>query len=151
MRNPLLQIAMVLILFGATVPLASAKETGRFSMTKVEDGFLRLDTKTGAVSLCTRKNGKWACGSLDDDAHALEKTIDRLTLENKRLSARVKELERLAGRFGKEFEHSMPEPKLDLPKEEEVDKAMKFVEDMLRRFKGLVERLQEKSPEGTPL
>ena len=45
-------------------PLPADK--GRYTMTPVEGGFMRLDTQTGAVALCTRKSETWTCEPVDD-------------------------------------------------------------------------------------
>ena len=52
---------------------------GRYRMTPAEGGaFLRLDTQTGAMSVCQRKDGRWACEAVPDERRALETEIDRL-------------------------------------------------------------------------
>ena len=43
---------------------------------------LRLDTRTGAVSLCAKKEAGWACTSVPDERQALENEIARLQREN---------------------------------------------------------------------
>ena len=50
---------------------------GRYRMTPAEGGaFLRLDTQTGAMSVCQRKDGRWACEAVPDERRALETEID---------------------------------------------------------------------------
>ncbi len=48
----------------------------------VPDGMLRLDTRTGAVSICAKKDASWACTSVPDERQALENEIARLQREN---------------------------------------------------------------------
>ncbi len=55
---------------------------GRFTMTPVADGFLRLDTQNGQVSLCTITAGQAQCRASADERAALEAEIDRLAKEN---------------------------------------------------------------------
>ena len=43
---------------------------------------LRLDTRTGAVSLCAKKDAGWACNAVPDERAALENEIARLQREN---------------------------------------------------------------------
>ena len=57
-------------------------EHGRFSFHKVDEGFLRLDTRTGQVSLCNHKNLGWACDTIPDERAALENEIARLQTGN---------------------------------------------------------------------
>ena len=75
------------IAFAALAPAAQAQpmpdsENGRYSFSTVADGMLRLDTRTGAVSICARKDASWACTSVPDERQALENEIARLQREN---------------------------------------------------------------------
>ena len=54
----------------------------RFSFNRVQDGYLRLDTRTGQVALCSRRQVGWACQVLPDDRIVLESEITRLQSEN---------------------------------------------------------------------
>src|SRR5258708_33988948 len=60
--------------FAETPPSKSAPESenGRYSMSPVADGVLRLDTRTGQVSLCRQKSDSWICGTPADDRAAYE-------------------------------------------------------------------------------
>ena len=61
------------------VPPAAADElkpANRFAVQPSDDGFIRLDTQTGAVSHCGRRAGVWFCEKLVEDQTALEKRID---------------------------------------------------------------------------
>ena len=62
---PLLALIALTVLAGATPD--TEERGGRFVMTPVEGGFLGMDTLTGAVSLCQRTGGKWACEAVADD------------------------------------------------------------------------------------
>lgn len=59
-------------------------ENGRYTMSPVPDGLLRLDTRTGAVSICRSKGG-WICRVVPDERAALDIEIGRLQAENKKL------------------------------------------------------------------
>ena len=58
--------AVTLTLLLAAVAAASAQtatpdsENGRYSFNPVADGVLRLDTRTGQVSQCSRSDAGWA-------------------------------------------------------------------------------------------
>jgi hypothetical protein len=88
-------IAAVLLLgLAAGMPAAAqgaaeGSDNGRFTFKEVPDGLLRLDSRTGQVSLCSRISA-WACRTLADDRVALENEIGRLLDEN---AALRKELE----------------------------------------------------------
>ena len=66
---------------------AAGAENGRFSMTPVANGFLRLDTRTGQTSLCTVNGAEAQCRAGADERAALEAEIDRLAKENTALKA----------------------------------------------------------------
>jgi hypothetical protein len=55
---------------------------GRFSFSKVADGLLRLDLKTGEVSLCSQRAVGWTCQAAPDDRVVFENEIARLRTEN---------------------------------------------------------------------
>ena len=75
----------------AEAPAAPAEPgdsaNGRFAMTPVADGFLRLDTRTGQTSLCTVSSGQVQCRAGADERAALQAEIDRLAKENAGLKA----------------------------------------------------------------
>src|SRR5262245_34991929 len=56
----------------AQAPATPDSENGRYSFTTVPDGVLRLDTRTGQVSLCAKQPAGWACNMVPDERSALE-------------------------------------------------------------------------------
>ena len=103
--------------------------SGRYTMAPVDGGFLRMDTDTGAVSLCAKKAAAWNCETVPDDYKAMQQ-------ENEALKRELSELRREGGPTAK------AERKLELPSEEEIDKAISQVEKYMRKFKGLIEKYQ---------
>ena len=57
-------------------------DEGRYTFSKVADGFVRLDTQTGEVSLCSQRTVGWACQAVPEDRAVLENEIARLRREN---------------------------------------------------------------------
>src|SRR5580700_8077575 len=55
---------------------------GRYTLNKVTDGFVRLDTQTGEVALCSQRTVGWACQIAPEDSAAFESEIARLRGEN---------------------------------------------------------------------
>ncbi len=55
---------------------------GRYSFNKAADGFVRLDTQTGEVALCSQRSVGWACQTAPEDRAVLESEITRLRAEN---------------------------------------------------------------------
>ena len=104
-------------------------------MAPVDGGFLRMDTDTGAVSLCAKKPAAaWSCETVPDDYKALQE-------ENAALKRDLAELRRDGG-SGKS------ERKLELPSEEEIDKAIGQVDKYLKKFRGLIEKYQSPDAPG---
>lgn len=61
----------------------------RYSFHKVADGFLRLDTETGEVALCSAHAVGWACQVAPEDRAVLENEIARLRKENAALKEAI--------------------------------------------------------------
>ncbi|MFZ3309483.1 MAG: hypothetical protein WBD53_17765 [Xanthobacteraceae bacterium] len=76
----------------ATAILPAAGETapdtagGRYMFEKqagtAGSGYIRLDTQTGEVALCSQRAIGWACEAAPDDRAVLENEIARLRAEN---------------------------------------------------------------------
>lgn len=99
-------------------------ENGRFTMTPAADGFLRLDTRSGGVSLCTVSGGAAQCRSSADERAALEAEIARLSDENAKLKAG-------AGTAGGPQASSAPFLS-NLPKDADVDRALGILDKVVR-------------------
>ncbi len=122
----------------AAAPPEPTDRPGRFTMQPADGGFLRLDTVTGDVSLCARAAGTFECRPVKDDRD-LQAEMARLSAENKELRAEVKRLEDLLAADAK------PAPKFELPKEEDVDKALSYLERMVKKFRDKMKGLEQPS------
>lgn len=146
---------------GLTVPAAAQSKSflGRYTMYKAEDGFIRLDTQTGEVSLCQKAAATWNCAPMGDDEQKLKNRIAELRDRNTALEAEVRSLKSaLASRDGAQPDDRYSErPDADggppggrqqfrLPTEEEVDKALDYFERMLRKFQDRLQRLEKGAP-----
>ena len=101
-----------------------ADGNGRYAMTPSPGGFLRLDTRTGAVSYCTTSKDIPQCRLAPDERAALEQEIDRLAKQNADLQKRVAALP--------------PRPAISLPDKKDMDRALDFAEDFMRRMMRIV-------------
>ena len=61
---------------------ATPDNGGRYTFSKVAEGFLRLDVQTGEVSVCSQRTVGWACQAVPEDRAVLENEIARLRKEN---------------------------------------------------------------------
>ncbi len=59
-------------------------ENGRYALSPVTDGVVRLDTRTGAVSTCSNSGAGWACYTVPDERAALDAEIGRLLADNEK-------------------------------------------------------------------
>jgi hypothetical protein len=118
-------------------------ENGRYSFNPVSDGVLRLDTRTGQVSHCSRSDAGWACKVIPDERSALESEIARLQDES---AAQKKELlaRGLPAPGASTPSTTKPdEPELKLPSDADVDKMISFLEKIWRRLIEMVTTLQK--------
>jgi hypothetical protein len=133
-------LAFALTLSLADFSAASAQtatpdsENGRYSFYPVADGMLRLDTRTGQISQCSRSDAGWACKVVPDERSALETEIARLQGENATLKKEL--LARglpLPGTPGPPVAKP-DEPEIKLPSDADVDKVISFLERVWRRL-----------------
>jgi hypothetical protein len=132
------------VAYGQTPPPDS--ENGRYSFHQVPEGLLRLDGRTGEVSLCDKRAVGWSCQTVPDERTALESEISRLQNETaalkKELIARgiplptgMRKAEPLIGKKGDDLI-------LKLPSDADLDRVMTFVEKMWRRLVEMVQGMQ---------
>lgn len=131
----------------------SAEPKGRYSMTPVDGGTMRLDTETGAVTLCTRKADAWACEPVKDGSAAGDTA--KLEAENRALKEKLRKLEDLVATLPPEpgvpgADAPAPGGVAKLPSEEDVDKAFDYFEGMFRKLRDRIKKLEQPSPEGKP-
>lgn len=62
----------------------------RYAIEPAEEGFVRLDTATGAASHCAKADGIWRCAAVADERKVLDAKIASLTDEVASLSADLK-------------------------------------------------------------
>jgi hypothetical protein len=118
---------------------------GRYLFSKQADGFLRLDTQSGAVALCSQQSVGWACKAAPEDRSVLENEIARLQTENAALKQEVLS-------HGLALPSGMaPEPSgaqngqssVRLPSDADVDRVIAFFGRVWQRFVEAIERAQK--------
>jgi hypothetical protein len=143
-------LRIMVVLAALSCPAAYAQtatpdaENGRFVFNQVQDAMLRLDTRTGQVSVCSRRPAGWACEAVPDERTALENEIVRLQGENATLKKEM--LARgvpLPGATKGEPSAGKPQIELKLPSEADLDRLMGFVEKLWRRLVDMVQSVQK--------
>jgi hypothetical protein len=145
MRALLVATVLALTTVSAQAQTAAPdSENGRFTFNQVSEGLLRLDTRTGNVSLCSKRTAGWACQAVPDDRTVLEGEIARLQGENAALKKDM--LARglpLPGGVVAEAPGVRPQIELKLPSDAEIDRVMTFMEKIWRRLIDMVQSVQK--------
>jgi hypothetical protein len=155
--------AAVIFWLGGAVVAAAAQampdtENGRYVLSPIADGVIRLDTRTGAVSTCTNSAMGWACYAIPDEREALDQEIGRLQADNEKLKAQLAaQAPTVPGKTDEPLPKSdslkpPPEPKvaegerkieIPLPSDRDMDRMMSFIEQAWRRLKEMADRMQK--------
>jgi hypothetical protein len=128
-------------------------ENGRYTLSPIPDGVVRLDTRNGTVSTCTDKGGGWACYAMPDERAALDLEIGRLQKDNEALKAQLAQREpTVAGKTDEPLpKQDSLKPKvaegerkieIPLPSDRDMDRVMSFVENAWRRLVEMANRMQ---------
>lgn len=121
MRLALISVA-AFVAFAAAPSFA--QEADRYQMERSPDGYIRLDKKTGEMSICTDQAGQLVCKLAADDRNAYDSALDRLQASVDVLEQRVAALE--------------TNPKSDLPTETEFEQTMTYMQRFFRGFLDVV-------------
>ena len=126
-------------------------------MSPVADGVLRLDTRTGATSICNDRGAGWACYAMPDERAAYDAEIGRLQKDNEALKAQLAAREPpVTGKIDEPLPKTdplkKPEPKvaegerkieIPLPSDRDMDRVMSFIERAWRRLVEMANRMQK--------
>ena len=139
-----LAVAGYALLCGPAAPQGTQPENEdtRFSFFRAADGYLRLDGRTGQVSLCARRPAGWTCQTLPEDRAAFEAEIARLQGDNAALKKEV-------------LAHDLPlpggvrpdpaataDPRPPAPAGHEVNQFMSVLENAWRRVVAVIVSVQ---------
>jgi hypothetical protein len=117
---------------------ASAAEPDRYRLEKTPTGYVRMDTRTGAMSICEEKWGELVCKMAADERTAVQEEIGHLRTELKALNDRLASVKALEDRVDR-LENSMTARiEKSLPTEEDFNKTMSYMERFFRSFMGIV-------------
>jgi hypothetical protein len=169
MRNIGLSFAAAAVIAASVVGAAAqvpGERSGRYTISPADGGgFVRLDTETGQMSSCQRREGEWTCREMAEPGRGLDQEVERLRAENQRLKGELRQMEDIllgdkrdgsgrstgrhaeAPRSGREGTGGM---ELRLPTEQDLDNAMTYMQRMLRKFREKMKEIEADS-KGTPL
>lgn len=117
---------------------ASAAEPDRYRLEKTPDGYVRMDTRTGEMSMCQEKWGELVCRMAADERTAVQDEIERLQSDIKALEDRVAAVKALEDRVAKLENSVTARIEQSLPTEEDFNKTMSYMERFFRSFMGIV-------------
>ena len=117
---------------------------GRYTLNKVPDGFVRLDTQTGDVALCSQRTVGWACQVAPEDRAAFESEIARLRGENAALKQALlsRGLPLPSGATPESSGSHDNDITIRLPDGADIDRAVAYVGRLWNRFVDAVNRAQ---------
>jgi hypothetical protein len=157
----------ILMLGGAGGSVAQSlpdSENGRYALSPTADGVIRLDTRTGAVSICSNNGAGWACYAMPDERAAFDTEIGRLQAENEKARADIEklkaELAAAAPVTGGKMDNAQPKSdslkkdesktaegerkiEIPLPSDRDMDRVMSFFERAWRRLVEMANRMQK--------
>jgi hypothetical protein len=142
----ILCLAALLLAAPTTLAAPPDSEDARYTFHRAGDGYMRLDGRTGNVSICRRRPAGWLCQAVPDDRAALEAEIERLQTESAALKKAL-------------LSHNLPlpggirqdppsdgKPKIvqpKLPDDNEINRFKAFVENVWRRLVELIASVQK--------
>lgn len=153
MKIAVASLASLLTIGSACAQTLPDIENGRYSLSPVADGVVRLDTRTGAVTTCSDKGNGWSCTIVPDERAAYDAEIGRLLRDNAALKAELAQRDS-SGKTDEALpKQDSLKPKADgerkleipLPSDKDIDKVMSLVENAWRRLIDIATRLQRDS------
>jgi uncharacterized coiled-coil protein SlyX len=140
-------LIIALALTGSAIAETAEDSNDRFTMSPADGGFLRLDKKTGAVAMCAHTGNTWACTPVQDQTiRAAPGELSRLEQENRKLKDRVKALEEALETSKPPLPEGPPGGKMDLPTDEQVDKALDHLQRVYKKIRDHMKDLDKPSP-----
>ncbi len=122
--------------------LDEMSDDARYQLKQKDDVFVRLDKKTGAMSVCRLNGENLVCRMAADDREAMVEELDSLQERIARL-----ENENESGDNTRQRRHSQNRERHrdrhDFPLEEEIDEAVEYSGRVIRKFFDVMKELRE--------
>jgi hypothetical protein len=156
------RLAIVVTIASSALTVAAAAQPsspeggdGRFTFHRADDGYLRLDGRSGQVSMCHRRTSGWQCQVVPDERAALEAEISRLQSDNatlkKELLSRSLPLPNGMGPDQGSPKSGLPKSGVQrpqLPDDAELNRIMSFMEKVWRRMVEMILSVQRDLQKG---
>jgi hypothetical protein len=113
---------------------AQEAEGQRFQLERTENGLVRLDRQSGAISSCREENGALSCRMAADERAAYEQELELLEKRVTALEERLKE----------------GAPSRDFPGEAEIEQGLSVMERFMRRFMAIIEEFTNEREQQEP-
>jgi hypothetical protein len=116
----------------------------RYTFSRVQDGYVRLDNRTGQVSFCSKRTVGWGCQLVPEDRIAFESEIARLQDENATLKKDL--LTRglsLPGGVKSEPPLAQGDPTFKLPNDANVERMKSYITKLWRRLVDMIAGMQK--------
>jgi len=118
---------------------ATAQETAeRYRLERTDNGYVRMDTETGRMSLCAQQGEQLVCRMASEDMDAYDADVEALRARVDALEARLAAME------------SRAQQGANLPDEQEFEQTLGYMERFFRRFMGIVRELEGEADATTP-
>lgn len=111
-------------------PTAADTANGRFTFTPVDGGVLKLDTRTGMASFCSKGTSGFACLAVPDSRDAYEAEIARLQAQ-------------IDGKGGATSSSNKLE--VPLPSQSDLDAAYAYAGKLYQRLRGFIDGVENGS------
>ena len=134
------------LLFMSLLAGASAAEPDRYRLEKTPNGYVRMDTRTGEMSICQEKWGELVCRMAADERTAVHDEMERLQTELKALDDQLATVKALEDRVTKLENSVTAKIEQSLPTEEDFNKTMSYMERFFRSFMGIVRDFENENP-----
>jgi len=142
------RISLILaVIFAASA--ASAAEPDRYRLEKTPEGYVRMDTRTGEMSLCQERSGELVCRMAADERTAFQDELERLQSDMDALEVRLTEVNALEERIVKLENSLAARVEKTLPTEEDFNRTMSYMERFFRGFMGIVKDLESENSQPT--
>ena len=116
----------------------------RYTFHRADDGYLRLDGRSGQVSMCQRRTTGWQCQLVPDERTALEAEISRLQSDNAALKKELlsRNLPLPDGMRPDQPGSKSQVQRPKLPDDAELNRIMGVMEKIWRRMVEMIQSVQ---------